>query len=76
MNNYKEPLDLLKQRIGQEVYIRLRNGTELDARLVAYDEHVNLMLQNVKIKRPQASGLEEKKLMYLRGDAVVIAGHR
>lgn len=54
MNTYQEPLDLLKQSIGEQIYIRMRNGTELDAKLVAYDEHVNLMLQDVVISRPAA----------------------
>ena len=69
-------MDLLKQRIGDQIYIRLRNGSELDAKLMAYDEHVNLILQDVKIVMPGISDVEHKKLMYLRGDGVMLTGQR
>ena len=51
MNAFKEPLDLMKHSVGQKIYIRLRNGTEIDGHLAAYDEHLNLMLQDASISR-------------------------
>lgn len=49
---------------------------KVEGKLVAYDEHINLMLEDVGIVRDrgQPDKVEEKKLMYLRGDTVLAVG--
>lgn len=34
--------------------MRLRNNTKIDGKLIAYDEHMNLMLQDIDIVKDQA----------------------
>ena len=51
MNSYEEPLELMKKKIGEQIYIRLRNQTSIQGKLVAYDEHLNMMIQNLKINK-------------------------
>jgi len=65
---------LLKQCIGSITSVRLRNGTKIEGKLIAYDEHVNLMLENISIQRNNIDKIEEKRLMYLRGDSVQLVG--
>ena len=51
MNSYEEPLELMKKKIGEQIYVRLRNQTSIQGKLVAYDEHLNMMIQNLKINK-------------------------
>lgn len=51
MQKYLEPLDMIKNNIHNELIIQLRNGTKLEAVLVGYDEHINLMLRDIKMYR-------------------------
>jgi small nuclear ribonucleoprotein (snRNP)-like protein len=44
-------LELLKKKIGEQIYVRLRNQTGVEGQLVAYDEHLNMMIQNSKISK-------------------------
>lgn len=39
----------MNKKIGEVIYVRLRNQTSIQGRLVAYDEHLNMMIQNLKI---------------------------
>lgn len=93
MQNFTEPLDMVRNNINSEIAIRLRNGTRVNGILTAYDEHMNLMLRDVRIERKIRENnketnikvkendskkgygeVEEKKLMYLRGDTVLCLG--
>ena len=62
----------MKKKIGEQIYVRLRNQTSIQGKLVAYDEHLNMMLQNLKITK--GAEVNEKNLMYLRGDTVMLVG--
>lgn len=39
-----EPMDLLLLSLNEKVHLKLRHQRELTGRLVAYDDHLNLML--------------------------------
>ena len=39
-------MDLLYMSINEKVLVKLRQGRELTGRLVAYDDHLNLMLSD------------------------------
>ncbi|KAJ2608566.1 U4/U6-U5 snRNP complex subunit lsm3, partial [Coemansia sp. RSA 1365] len=43
-----EPLDLVRLRLDEEVYLKLRGDRELCGRLHAYDQHLNMVLGNVQ----------------------------
>ena len=46
-------MDLLYMSINEKVLVKLRQGRELIGKLVAYDDHLNLMLSDTveKIKQ-------------------------
>lgn len=41
----------MKKKIGEPIYVRLRNQTSIQGKLVAYDEHLNMMIENLKITK-------------------------
>lgn len=74
MNSYDNPLDMVQKNIGNRLYIRLRNKTEIEGVLVGYDEHLNMMIESVSIKKSEQT--QQKKLMYLRGDTVLLLARK
>lgn len=72
MSNYEAPLDFVRKSIGEKVLIRLRNKVNIRGELVAYDDHLNMMIKDASLKRE--SNTEEKHLIYLRGDMILLVG--
>ena len=44
----QEPLDLIKNLINEEVFIKCRGERELKGKLIAFDNHLNMLLENVE----------------------------
>lgn len=65
---------MVQKNIGNRLYIRLRNKTEIEGKLIGYDEHLNMMIEEASIKKEGLSQI--KNLMYLRGDTVLLLGRR
>ncbi len=64
------PLDLLNSSKGQEVLVHLKGDKQFVGTLLAFDIHINLVLDNVK----QMENGEVKKslgLTFLRGDTII-----
>ena len=74
MNNYDTPLDLLRYNIGQPISIRLRNNAELEGKLIGYDEHLNMMIDEAIIRKD--SSQQYRNLVYLRGDTIILVGKK
>jgi len=51
MSNYEAPLDFVRKSIGEKVLIRLRNKVNIRGELVAYDDHLNMMIKDASLKR-------------------------
>ena len=69
-NAITRPLDLLNNSKGQEVLVHLKGGNQFVGTLLAFDIHINLVLDNVK----QMENGEVKKnlgLTFLRGDTII-----
>ncbi len=69
-NGIERPLDLLNQSRGKEVLVKLKNGKQFTGTLVAFDIHVNTVLDNAK----ETEGNEVKRslgLTFLRGDTII-----
>lgn len=47
-NNHERPFDLLNKAIGQQVLIRLKNGTDIRGRVQSFDVHMNIVLENAE----------------------------
>ncbi|MDF9744024.1 LSM domain-containing protein [Natrinema salsiterrestre] len=67
------PLDVLEASLGDRVTVRLKSGDEYVGDLAGYDQHMNLVLDDVTIPGPD--GLEEEAPVedttIIRGDNVV-----
>ncbi len=69
-NVITRPLDLLNNSKGQEVLVRLKGDKQFVGTLLAFDIHINLVLDNVK----EMENGEVKKslgLTFLRGDTII-----
>ena len=83
-NAVQEPMDLLQMSLSERVLVKMRHGREVTGKLVAYDDHLNLMLSDSrekvteKILDPQTQQTNLKvtnrdmQIVYVRGDLVVM----
>ena len=66
------PLDVLEASLGERVTVRLKSGDEYVGDLAGYDQHMNLVLEDVTI--PEGGVDEEAPVedtTIIRGDNVV-----
>ncbi len=70
VNGIERPLDLLNGSKGKEVLVRLKGDRELVGTLLAFDIHINLVLDNAK---EMENGSQKKSigLAFLRGDTII-----
>ncbi|XP_048211785.1 U6 snRNA-associated Sm-like protein LSm3 [Perognathus longimembris pacificus] len=47
-NTVEEPLDLIKLSLDEHIYVKMRNNRELQGRLHAHDQHLNMILGDVE----------------------------
>lgn len=69
-NGIERPLDLLNQSKGKEVLIQLKGEKQLVGKLLAFDIHINIVLDNAK----EIENGQVKKgigLTFLRGDTII-----
>ena len=66
----KRPFDVLNSALGESVLIRLKGGIEVRGKMVSYDVHMNIVLEDAE---QLENGETKRKLgtMLLRGDNVV-----
>ena len=70
VNGIERPLDLLNQSKGKEILVQLKSDKQLVGTLLAFDIHVNIVLDNAKEKKNN----EMKRnigLTFLRGDTII-----
>jgi small nuclear ribonucleoprotein (snRNP)-like protein len=70
VNGIERPLDLLNHSKGKEVLVHLKGDKQFVGTLLAFDIHINLVLDNVK----EMQNNELKKswgLTFLRGDTII-----
>jgi len=69
-NGIERPLDMLNQSRGKEILLQLKNDKQIAGTLVAFDIHINLVLDNAK----ELENGELKKnigLTFVRGDTII-----
>jgi len=69
-NGIERPLDLLNNSKNKEVLVHLKGDRQLVGTLVAFDIHINLVLDNAK----EMQNNEIKRsigLTFLRGDTII-----
>jgi len=70
VNGIERPLDLLNNSKGKEILVQLKNEKQLVGTLLAFDIHVNIVLDNAK----EMENGEVKRnigLTFLRGDTII-----
>lgn len=69
-NGIERPLDLLNHSKGKEVLVYLKGDKQFVGTLLAFDIHINLVLDNIK----EIHNNEVKRnfgLTFLRGDTII-----
>lgn len=70
VNGIERPLDLLNASKGKEVLVQLKSEKQLVGTLLAFDIHINVVLDNTK----ELQNNEVKRsigLTFLRGDTII-----
>ncbi len=70
VNKIERPLDLLNASKGKEVLVQLKGDKQFVGTLMAFDIHINVVLDNAK----ELNDGEVKKsigLTFLRGDTII-----
>lgn len=70
VNGIERPLDLLNNSKGKEVLVQLKGNRQVVGTLLAFDIHINLVLDNIK----EIENGEIKRnlgLSFLRGDTII-----
>lgn len=70
VNGIERPLDLLNNSKGKEVLVHLKGDKQLVGTLLAFDIHINLVLDNTK----EMQNNEMKRnvgLSFVRGDTII-----
>ncbi|MEA3414123.1 MAG: LSM domain-containing protein [Nanoarchaeota archaeon] len=70
VNGIERPLDLLNTSKGKEVLVHLKGDKQFVGTLLAFDIHINLVLDNVK---EMENGTQKRSLglTFLRGDTII-----
>jgi len=70
VNGIERPLDLLNSSKGKEVLVQLKNDVQLVGTLLAFDIHINVVIDNTK----EIQNNEAKRnigLAFVRGDTII-----
>ena len=70
VNGVERPLDFLNQAKGKEILVQLKNEKQLVGTLLAFDIHINIVLNNAR----ELEAGEIKKnmgLTFIRGDTII-----
>ena len=70
VNGIERPLDLLNSSKGKEILVQLKNEKQIVGSLLAFDIHINVVLDNAK----ELQNNEVKRnlgLTFVRGDTII-----
>jgi len=70
MSSNQRPLDTLNKSKGSTVLVRLKGGREVRGKLVSYDTHVNLVIEEAE-ELDEDGASKRYGEMIIRGDNVV-----
>ena len=70
VNGIERPLDLLNQAKGKEVLIQLKGDKQFVGKLMAFDMHINVALDNAK-EMQDGEVRKNIGLTFLRGDTII-----
>jgi len=70
VNGIDRPLDVLNAAKGKEILVQLKNNKQMVGKLLAFDIHINIVLDNAK----EIENGEQSKsygLAFVRGDTII-----
>lgn len=67
----ERPLDSLNEARGKRVLVELKNGKQFAGNLVAFDIHINTVLENAE-ERINSEVKRKMGSVFLRGDAIIL----
>jgi len=70
VNGIERPLDLLNNSKGKEVLVCLKGDKQVVGTLLAFDIHINLVLDNAK-QIESNNATKSLGLAFLRGDTII-----
>jgi small nuclear ribonucleoprotein len=70
VNGIERPLDLLNNSKDKEVLVHLKGDKQFVGTLLAFDIHINLVLDNVK-QMENGEVVKSLGLTFLRGDTII-----
>ncbi len=70
VNGIERPLDLLNNSKGEEVLVQLKGDRQFVGTLLAFDIHINLVLDNTK-EMQNNEITKSLGLTFLRGDTII-----
>ncbi len=70
VNGVERPLDVLNNAKGKEVLVQLKNNRQMVGTLLAFDIHINVVLDNAKEMLDQEN-TRNIGLTFLRGDTII-----
>ena len=70
VNGVERPLDVLNNSKGKEVLVQLKNNRQMVGTLLAFDIHINVVLDNAK-EIIDSENNRNIGLTFLRGDTII-----
>ena len=70
VNGIERPLDLLNASKGKEVLVQLKGDKQFVGTLLAFDIHINVVLDNAK-EMEAGNAKKNIGLTFLRGDTII-----
>ena len=69
----QKPLELLSKSLDQRVLIKLKGNRELRGKLIGFDQHMNLILENAEeVVNAEEDKTKSLGTIIVRGDNVII----
>jgi len=63
----ERPFDLLNKSVGQNVLIRLKNGVSIRGKLISFDMHMNIVMEDAEEIGENGSAKAKLGTILLRG---------
>ncbi len=70
VNGIERPLDVLNSAKGKEVLVQLKNNRQMVGTLLAFDIHINIVIDNAK-EIVDGENNRNVGLTFLRGDTII-----
>jgi small nuclear ribonucleoprotein len=67
----ERPFDLLNKSIGQQVLIRLKNGTDIRGKVSSFDAHMNMVIEGAEEIEENGSSKAKLGTILLRGGNIL-----